>query len=316
MTRKPQVRFIRYSATKKFMRCRRSFMLAYIRGLTKARDAAPASGERDLGTLCHLGVEAIYNGEDGVAAIEAERLKHEAAWIAKMEAFGGADGLPKEWLKVYEKATVMIEGYAQYVMEEGFDVGETTLAVEDAMQMEVGIIRGDLVILTVHVDRLVQDDLTGELIVEDTKTVQSLDVEQQLQVDHQLLNYALVYRVVKGLRIARIRHNLLKKSMRTARATPPFYDRVEFPVNEAQMKAQWAKLTGVLDDMVGSMQAVEDDPSVHQSRLYPTPTKDCSWDCDFLAVCPMMDDGSDWEGVLDDSGLFAPFTPEHHNPES
>lgn len=32
--------------------------------------------------------------------------------------------------------------------------------------------------------------------------------------------------------------------------------------------------------------------------LYPNPTKDCSWDCDYQAVCLSMDDGSDYEHIL------------------
>jgi hypothetical protein len=33
--------------------------------------------------------------------------------------------------------------------------------------------------------------------------------------------------------------------------------------------------------------------------LYPNPTKDCSWDCPFKAPCLAMDDGSDWESILE-----------------
>jgi hypothetical protein len=32
--------------------------------------------------------------------------------------------------------------------------------------------------------------------------------------------------------------------------------------------------------------------------LYPNPTRDCGWDCDFRGACVAMDDGSDWEGIL------------------
>lgn len=32
--------------------------------------------------------------------------------------------------------------------------------------------------------------------------------------------------------------------------------------------------------------------------IYPNPTRDCSWDCDFRSVCLAMDDGSDWEQML------------------
>jgi hypothetical protein len=34
--------------------------------------------------------------------------------------------------------------------------------------------------------------------------------------------------------------------------------------------------------------------------IYPNPTRDCSWDCDFRTVCLAMDDGSDWEQMLID----------------
>jgi hypothetical protein len=33
--------------------------------------------------------------------------------------------------------------------------------------------------------------------------------------------------------------------------------------------------------------------------LYPNPTSDCSWDCDFKPVCLAMNDGSDWQFILD-----------------
>lgn len=33
-------------------------------------------------------------------------------------------------------------------------------------------------------------------------------------------------------------------------------------------------------------------------QIYPNPTRDCSWDCDFKGACLNMDDGSDWEYEL------------------
>jgi hypothetical protein len=32
--------------------------------------------------------------------------------------------------------------------------------------------------------------------------------------------------------------------------------------------------------------------------LYPNPTRDCMWDCSFRSVCLAMDDGSDWQFIL------------------
>ena len=33
--------------------------------------------------------------------------------------------------------------------------------------------------------------------------------------------------------------------------------------------------------------------------LYPNPNKDCSWSCPLEAACVAMDDGSDWESILE-----------------
>lgn len=33
--------------------------------------------------------------------------------------------------------------------------------------------------------------------------------------------------------------------------------------------------------------------------FYPNPTKDCSWECNFRSVCMAMNDGSDWEQMLE-----------------
>lgn len=32
--------------------------------------------------------------------------------------------------------------------------------------------------------------------------------------------------------------------------------------------------------------------------IYPNPTRDCMWECDFRAVCEAMDDGSDWRHMI------------------
>ena len=41
-----------------------------------------------------------------------------------------------------------------------------------------------------------------------------------------------------------------------------------------------------------------DDGESPMHVAYPTPHNDCSWKCEFRAVCPMFDDGSHAEGVI------------------
>ena len=35
--------------------------------------------------------------------------------------------------------------------------------------------------------------------------------------------------------------------------------------------------------------------------LYPNPTRDCSWDCEYRTVCLLMDEGDDWQDYLEDN---------------
>jgi hypothetical protein len=44
------------------------------------------------------------------------------------------------------------------------------------------------------------------------------------------------------------------------------------------------------------------DPDI---PIYPNPTRDCGWDCNYRDVSAMMDDGSDWEWMLQTE--FKPF---------
>jgi hypothetical protein len=35
--------------------------------------------------------------------------------------------------------------------------------------------------------------------------------------------------------------------------------------------------------------------------LYPNPTRDCAWDCPFRSPCLAMDDGSDWQWLIENN---------------
>lgn len=54
--------------------------------------------------------------------------------------------------------------------------------------------------------------------------------------------------------------------------------------NPYQIQAEGPKILAEAMEML--------DPNL---AIYPNPTRDCSWDCDFRTACLSMDDGSDWE---------------------
>jgi RecB family exonuclease len=297
-------RYIRQSELKKFKRCPRSWWLSYQRegnGYQFAARDKPQSGQRDVGTLVHKGLEAHYTGRGATEPIEAE-------YLCYLEDLGHKT---PEWEKVYRLARVMCEGYVQWVEQTGVDQGEQTVACELTIELPIGEILGDEIILTGKIDRVVLDLLSGEMIIEDTKTVASLDAQEILAIDDQGQFYAMLASAHYGTRVNRFRHNMLRKVLRTATATPPFYGRQEVRFTEEQLDNAWQQQYSVVHRMVEALQVVEFDERQHQRVMYPTPNPQlCGWDCDFLHICPMMNNGDDWRGALAGSGIYVPRSNE------
>lgn len=283
---------------KGFKNCRRETMLQYFQDGTGLEPVTHTAGIRDLGTLVHSGVEAYYNGGGicrPVAVLREELIKEE--------------GLTPEWIKILKLADIMLQGYEDWIENEGMDVGETTVATELQLSQRIGVFQGVEVHVTGKLDRLVQDNDTGEYIIEDTKTVQSFDDLRWLAMGDQLLTYNVLLRMGPGaIRPNRGRHNQLRKVQRGPTAKPPFYDRTEFPFNDTQVENYWEMLTATVNDMVTCILGIEADPDMHRRYAYPNPTKDCLWRCDFLPICPMMDDGSHWKSTL--SEMYRPRSTE------
>lgn len=58
--------------------------------------------------------------------------------------------------------------------------------------------------------------------------------------------------------------------------------------NEYQLRSELQKFVAEAREM--------NDPNL---ALYPNPTRDCAWDCDFKSPCLAMDDGSDWDYMIE-----------------
>jgi RecB family exonuclease len=302
--------YIRQSEIKKFKRCPRSWWLSYKRGgygyELPPKVQSTSAGQRNVGTLVHECIELYYTpGHRWIDAIGAERARSIA------EGYN----TPAFEKDVLQLASLMVEGYADWIAENGHDVGERTLFVERQFEVPIGKILGDEVVITGRVDRGVQDTLSGEIIFEDTKTVQSLDqVGFQLDVDDQGQLYCTLGSKELGQRVNRFRHNMLRKVKRGPRSEPPYYGRHEVRFTEEQLNNAWTHTAVVLERMVRALQLIdENELAFHHRVAYPNPTKDCTWDCDFLAICPMMDRGEDWHGAI--SGLYVPRPPRIGAPE-
>ncbi|MGH7744065.1 MAG: PD-(D/E)XK nuclease family protein [Candidatus Dormibacteria bacterium] len=269
---------------KLFRRCRRQWELKYVEGIGN-EDSDYRNKKADIGTLVHMYLEAHYKDtEDGY--LKAKRL------------FEIASPDTRAW------ANTMISGYLDWLAETGVDAGWKIEGVELELRVPWGEPRynGDYghdpfqVVMQGHVD-LLATDAHGQRKLVDHKTVDSLDsYARQLQVDTQMLTYAVLLEM-QGIEISGAIHNAIKRSKRTSRATPPFYQRNEVHYNTAQIIHHRMAMEATIRGMLDARLALESGVDRH-SVTYPNPTKDCTWDCPFLSICPMMDDGSNAEAVI------------------
>ncbi len=280
-------RIIRFSEVRTFQDCKRSWMNAYFLGLDTPEfvgDAKPSTAT--VGTYVHADLEHFYNAES----------ERPGDWHKANVPVVESENFQKEWSKAHSLAGIMLEGYGEWLAEEGVDAGESTYGTEVELTLPFGEIEGDNVTLVVHIDRIVHDTTFDRWIVEDTKTVQTLSPDSTFAINSQLLTYALVVEKALGSPVAECRHNMLRRVMRSATAKPPFYGRAEITPSAAQLESQEIQLRSLLREIVLRYQALEAGED-HRSAAPAHPTGDCSWKCKFLPICPSHDDGSDLDGM-------------------
>jgi hypothetical protein len=271
-------------------------------------DRPPSAGARYLGTKVHAGLEAYYQPEAeadpqraylAVMQIHHEDTQRVNAWAA--ERSEGYDPTAKiaELAKETDLALIMLQGYFDWLEETAADALLRPVAAE--MELEVPFesnLYGRPWHLVGKLDLQVRREDNGFLAFLDHKTVSNLsDIPKMAAMNEQGLMYNIL------LRLHGLEHvdgeivNMLRKVKRTATAKPPFYGRVETRWNSEQLNEFYARITGIVRD-IALCEAQLEAGWDHHTVAYPTPTNDCTWDCDFYAVCSMFDDGSRVEDAL------------------
>lgn len=302
------IRYIRQSQFSKYRDCKRSWEMEYVRGLQFIRSPEQTKGARDLGTLVHLLVETYYSGGDW-----KQVLREQEALLVEGGHFS------KEWQDIYSYAGVMMQGYVEWLGVTAADANEEVLVVEQGLEAHLGTFHGDDVILTGKPDLIVRDTLTDLVIVTDTKTVQQIVDDPFIHGD-QLRNYGLLAKLHLDLDVNVSRLNQLRKVKRTGTSKPPFYGRCDMVLNKTTLRRQYVRVQAQLDEMVERMQYWEQkgdsDWQEYDRLFYPSPTRDCTWKCDFVAVCKAMDDGSNYNHIINSYYEKKPdYTPEESHVE-
>ena len=292
-----------------FKRCRRRWWLSYVRRLTPRRgDVAFA---RDVGSFVHGAAAEWYKGNDKDAVLAALdlALAKERERVYATETVEGEDDITanvysdeerKDWDKVEAYSRIMVEGFIEWIEEEGVDVGLENF--EPEVEVAVPFLEG--VQLVGKQDARMRNAETGRLLFNELKTVGNFpDYEKTAHINEQLLHYHLLEELRKqeDERTAGAVVTMIRRVKRTATAKPPFFKRIMVYHSQNELRSYYARVAGMWEDMKYVMARLDEgvDP-LHV--VYPTPDKTCSWQCPFFKVCPMFDDPS-----LDAEGFLAEF---------
>jgi len=289
-------RFVSNSELQTFKRCRRKWWLAWFRGLTLR--AEPPTGVRQVGDRCHRALKEHYV-PGGPTRPDQMLDQLERLIVLDRTAAGEMD---PETAKKFESEAdlerIMLEGYVEWLATTGADADYEVIAPETYLEAHVPIGRNVAIIgkLDVRLHRISD----GAHLFMDHKTVGDLRTPTlMLPLDEQMLHYHYLeyLNLEDGQRAVGALYNMLKRVKRTDKAKPPFYERVEVRHNDHELNSYGRRIRGEIHAMLDVSDELDEgvDP---REIAYPTPNRNCTWDCDFFAVCPMFDDGSRAEAML------------------
>lgn len=281
--------------------CRRKWWLTYYRELGIKRTEDKPVGARQLGTRIHIALCELYeNGRNPLDVINEVYAEDE-------KLFADDPNKITDMRKEQDLAKAMLEGYVEWIAEEAADDGIELVAAETVIEVPSGV-KG--VMLRGKLDQRVVRKIDGAKLFLDHKTVGDLTTPVRLlPLDEQMKFYHLLEKL-DGMYNAGVSekqqwrtdgglYNMLRKVKRTATAKPPFYGRAEVRHNDETLRNTWIRVHKILEELVLTRQAL-DSGADHQYMCPPRPSKDCTWKCDFFAVCPMFDDGSNIDGLLNE----------------
>jgi len=273
-----------------FKDCRRKWWLQYYRRLQpKYKDV---TGALALGSRIHEALDQYYS--KGVPLLEAHSNLVNAEKALLLEEFKDVSELEKE----AELGHIMLDGYLQWVEENGIDAELEMVSTEE--QITAPLFNGE-VELTGKLDMRVRRKLDGARMFRDFKTVGGSlsDFANLAPMNEQIMTYMLLESTKEdeenrsdgGI------FTMLKKVKRTANARPPFYDQIEVRHNIFTLRSFWDRIHGTIADLMRVRKALDEgeSPAFH---AYPRPSRDCKWKCPFFNVCTLVDDGSAAEQAI------------------
>jgi superfamily II DNA or RNA helicase len=298
-------------------RCRRKWWLTWVRELSTGDDQF---GARATGTRIHKALAGYYvpdnpvDPRDGLEEAIAEDWQKVLDKTGITEEHPDYDTIKSKWNSTCALERAMIEGYMEWLEETGADAGLQFVSSEQELSADVETVdhhgRYMLVRLMGRLDSRLIKDVNGHRLFMDHKTTDNFArIMKMIQMDPQILMYHLLefLNTEEGeARCDGALYNMLRKVKRTAKANPPFYQREDIRVSDVQIESFKRWCLAAARDMAEAEERLAEgnDPL---DVVYPTRGDDCSWKCDFYAVCPLFNDGSRVEDMI--SGVYQEADP-------
>lgn len=285
-----------------YKKCKRRWYLGTYLGLAKKEKEY--SGPLSLGNRLHNALEHYYTTGDNPVD-EYNRLQNadNKLFLETKKA-----SLPEEVKKFQsesELGRLMLEGYMEWLEEENADSAIEVVGAEKKLAYRL-VDFDPRVELIGKVDLRVKRGEDGSRAIFDHKSAAAsgfADYWKYGKMSEQLMLYTTLERLTGDEEDAKVDggiYNVLKKVKRTAKATPPFYQRVDVRFNKKTLESFWIRTLGTVRDIMATRDAL-DEGQDHRSVAYPSPQM--SWvcgTCPFFDICEMMDDGSRVESYIED----------------
>lgn len=275
----------------KFQRCRRQWALTYYYKWGIDHQRAKPVGAALLGTRIHAAMEGYY-GYD-IDPFTAIGVIYDTARSERPEC-------EPELTGEQDYATIMVAGYLEWAAENGIDEEHEVVATEQELRADILLTSGQMAVVHGKLDQVVRSRLDGTMRLRDWKTVGSLSKADLIVLDPQMRIYSALLNLTQDqIRTDGALYTMMLRSKRTARATGPFYEQIHINYNDTEQRAIMTRVLGIMDDMDRVVRQLNTGVD-HRLVAYPNPMTDrCAWDCPFVQVCPLFDDGSRVEAALE-----------------
>jgi hypothetical protein len=297
-------RLISNSELRTFTECPRKWWLAYYRKL-KLRQESPL-GPLAVGDRIHRALRWYYVPKHITAVDPRETIEKiiVSDWERVTRHYDEGDPqlaqLRTAFVKESDLERIMLEGYVEWLRDTGIDEELEVLGSECYREVEFEVESDVPVKLIGKLDTRLRRRSDGIILFMDHKTVANMTSPRAtLHLDTQMLHYLIIETLAlpEGERCAGALYNMLRKTLRTNRATPPFYDRVEVRHNKHAVASHQKRLRLIIQQIL-DVEAELDNGVNFKDVIFHNPTQDCAWKCNFFAVCPMFDDNSRVEAML------------------